>query len=130
MSEIREELTCNLTIDELRGLWLPPGADAPRCFFLCFLRVDSLPLVSDAERLGEPGRLRWLCFLFGSPLLGRPMGRGEFVPLVEAPDASLGAPAFNFSFSLASSSFLRSSSACFSSSVVSLSLCILLEIDI
>lgn len=140
-------MTCSLTIDDLRGLWLPAGAeedgcgdiprgvevpvgweDEPRCFFLCFLRVDSFPLVSEAERLGEPGRLRWLCFLLGSLLFGRPIG--VLVPFVEAPDEIFGTPSFAFSFSLASSSFLRSSSACFSSSVVSLSLCIVLAIGI
>jgi len=103
-----------------RGVEVPVGWEADgRCFFLCFLRVDSLPLVSDAERLGEPGRLRY--FLRGSVLFGRPMG--VLVPFVEAPDGSLDGISFAFSFSLASSSFFRSSSACFSSSVASLSLC-------
>lgn len=146
MSERREELTCNLTMEDLRGLTPPVGAedegcgepergvevpvgweDESMCFFLCFLRVDSFPLVSEADRLGEPARLRWLCFLWGSVLLGRPMG--VVVPFVEAPEAIFGAPSFSFSFNLASSSFLRSSSACFSSSVVSSPLCSLLAGD-
>lgn len=115
--------------DPERGVDVPVGwEDESMCFFLCFLRVDSLPLVSEAERLGDPARLRWLCFLWGSVLLGRPIG--VVVPFVEAPEASFGTPSFSFSFSLASSSFLRSSSACFSSSVVSSPLCSLLVGDI
>lgn len=134
-------------MDDLRGLTPPAGAeedgwgepergvdvpvgweDESMCFFLCFLRADSLPLVSEAERLGDPARLRWLCFLWGSVLLGRPIG--VVVPFVEAPEAIFGTPSFSFSFSLASSSFLRSSSACFSSSVVSSPLCISLVGDV
>jgi hypothetical protein len=80
ISDSLDGLRLSLIMDDLRAL--APGAgceadgagdigpegagvdvlvgceDEPTCFFLCFLRLDSLPLVSDAERLGEPGRLR------------------------------------------------------------------------
>lgn len=67
------------------GVVVPVGwEEEGPCFFLCFLRADSVPLAS--ERLGEPGRLRELVvdFLSGSLCLGRP--DGVLVPLVEAPD--------------------------------------------
>jgi hypothetical protein len=92
-------------------------ADDVICFFLCFLRLDSLPLVSDAERLGEPGRLRLLGFFWCSPCFDRP--RGVFVPFDEAPEGIFEA---DLALSFASSSFLRSSSLIFSSSEVSSSL--------
>jgi hypothetical protein len=45
------------------GVDVPVGwDDETTCFFLCFFRLDSLPLVSDADRFGEPGRLRLLTF--------------------------------------------------------------------
>jgi hypothetical protein len=86
------------------------------CFFLCFFRDDSLPL--DSERLGDPGLLRLLDFFEGSKCLGRP--DGVFVPLDEAPEASLDSDLALF---FASSSFCLSISFCFSSSEVSSSLC-------
>ena len=48
---------------------VPDGWEDEPCFFLCFLRDDSVPLAS--ERLGEPGRLRALvgAFLRGSEAL-------------------------------------------------------------
>ena len=84
------------------------------CFFLCFLRDDSLPLAS--ERLGEPGRLRDeedTVRLRGSGCLpGR--AEGVFVPLVEEPDGGWGfdlsvAAAFVSSASFLSCSSLRRS---------------------
>jgi len=70
-----------------RDVEVPAGCDEELiCFFLCFLRLDSLPLVSDAERLGEPERLRLLCFLCGSLCFGRP--DGVFDPFEDAPDGS------------------------------------------
>lgn len=95
------------------GVDVPVGWEEERpCFFLCFLREDSVPLAS--ERLGEPGRLRELVvdFLRGSLCLGRP--EGVLVPLVEAPDGrSPLSLRSGRSFSVAaffSSSFFRSSS--------------------
>lgn len=90
-------------------------------FFLCFLRVDSLPL--DSERFGEPGRFKLLTFLNGSECFGRP--DGVLFPLDEAPDGSLESVfrASSLAFAFASSSFFLSISACFSSSDVSSSLC-------
>ena len=76
------------------------------CFFLCFLRVDSLPLASELR--GEPGRLRLLeeveCLRGSACLEGRLEG-------VLVPEES-----FGLCFSclsgvvLVSSAFLRSSS--------------------
>lgn len=48
----------DMVLDGERGVDVPVGAEELKCFFLCFFRLDSLPLVSEAERLGEPGRLR------------------------------------------------------------------------
>jgi len=95
------------------GVDVPVGweEEGGPCFFLCFLRADSVPLAS--ERLGEPGRLRELVvdFLSGSLCLGRP--DGVLVPLVEAPDGrSPVSLRWGRSFSAApffSSSFFRSS---------------------
>ncbi len=72
MSETLLGLTFNLMMEDLRGLWLEidgcgdigreGGCEAEvadvTCFFLCFFRLDSFPLVSEAERFGDPGRLR------------------------------------------------------------------------
>lgn len=82
----------------------PLGVDTPvwrldglACFFLCFLREDSLPLAS--EILGEPGRFRELeetdLWLESRGLLGR--FEGVFVPLVELPEPVL--PALSLSLS-------------------------------
>ena len=94
------------------------------CCFLCFLRVDSLPLAS--ERLGEPGRLRLLVegFLEESDgLLG--LGIGVLVPeeILDALDFSRSDPVFFSSSFLRSSSFFRSSSFKSPVSVSSDSLC-------
>jgi len=106
------------------GVDVPVGWEEEACFFLCFLREDSVPLAS--ERLGEPGRLRELedDFLRGSECLGRP--EGVFVPLEEAPDGT-SSPSLLFDLSLSdetffSSSFFRSSSFSRSVSVSSDSL--------
>lgn len=59
------------------------------CFFLIFLRVDSLPLAS--EGFGEPGRFR--IFLMGSAVEfeeGLEVPEGVLVPLVVCPDELLG----------------------------------------
>jgi len=74
-----------------------------------------LPL--DSERLGSLGRL--MPFLRGSKCLGRP--EGVLVPFEEVPEGSL-EEVSSLALFLASSSFLRSISACFSSSDVSSSL--------
>ena len=69
------------------GVDVPVGWEEERpCFFLCFLREDSVPLAS--ERFGEPGRLRVLevDFLSGSECFGRP--EGVVVPLEDAPDGT------------------------------------------
>lgn len=93
------------------GVLVPEGWGVP-CFFLCFFRTDSFP--EDSERFGEPDLLRaFLAFFKGSVCLGLP--DGVFVPLDDAPEGS-------FDLALASSSFLRSISFCFSSSEVSSSL--------
>lgn len=74
----------------------PLGVDTPvwrldglACFFLCFLRDDSLPLAS--EILGEPGRFKELeetdLWLESRGLLER--FEGVFVPLVELPELGL-----------------------------------------
>ena len=74
----------------------PLGVDTPvwrldglACFFLCFLREDSLPLAS--EMLGEPGRFTELeetnLWLESRDLLGR--FEGVLVPLVELPELGL-----------------------------------------
>lgn len=135
ISDSLEGLRLSLIMDDLRALVPGVGceadgagdiglegtgvgcADEVICFFLCFLRLDSLPLVSDAERLGEPGRLRLLGFFWCSPCFGRP--RGVFVPFDEAPEGIFEA---DLALSFASSSFLRSSSLILSSSEVSSSL--------
>ena len=70
-------------------------------FLNFFLRVDSFPL--DSDKLGDPGRLRDLCFFSRSVALCLP--DGVVFPLVFAPEAS---------FSFSSACFLASSS--FSSS--------------
>lgn len=101
----------------------PDVASAP-CFFLIFLREDSLPLAS--ERLGDPGRLR-------IPLRNGSAGLilvGVLVPLTE--DGADGGFGFASSFALplpcccCSSAFFRSSSFNLSVSLSSDSLCSLL----
>lgn len=99
------------------GLEEGTGVEEPWCFFLGFFRLDSSPLVSDAERLGEPGRLRLLGRFDWSLCFGRP--DGVLVPFVEAPDGILEAAVLALSF--VSSSFFCSSFF-FSSSEVSSSL--------
>lgn len=137
MAESFDPFIGRVTIEDLRGL-SPAGAEEEGarefclgvpallgweepCFFLCFFRVDSLPLVSEADMCGDAARFRWLCF-FRESVFGRPSG--VLLPFEEEPDAAgLLAISLFFSFSFASSSLRRSSSACFSSSLVSLSLC-------
>ena len=108
---------------------VPVGWEGESCLFLCFLRVDSVPLIS--ERLGEPGRLRALAeddnpFLVRSVcLLARP--DGVFVPFEDAPDWDDEGFVLTFSLSDAvffSSSFLTSSALRRSVSESSSSLCI------
>jgi hypothetical protein len=131
ISDSRDGLTLSLTIDDLRcipgcdvgaGEARSAGVEVPVLCddFLTFFLEDSLPL--DSERFGEPGRLSLLTFLKGSECLGRP--EGVFVPFEEAPEGSFDSlfAASAFSLALASSSFLLSISACFSSSDVSSSL--------
>lgn len=108
------------------GVDVPDGWEDEPCFFLCFLREDSVPLAS--ERLGEPGRFRALvdAFLRGSGAFN--LLDGVLVPFVEAPEIILLA-SFDFRLSLSeaaflSSSFLRSSSFRRSVSVSSDSLCL------
>jgi hypothetical protein len=125
-----EGSTFTLTIDDLRGCEPGAGCEADGagdiglegtgvdvlvgcdeeliCFFLCFLRLDSLPLISEAERSGEPGRLRLLGFFEVSLCFGRPCG--VLVPFDDAPDGIFDA---DFALSFASSSFLRFSSSDF-----------------
>lgn len=91
---------------------------------MTFFLLDSLPL--DSERFGDPGLFSLLTFFNGSECFGLP--DGVFVPFEDAPegnfDSFFAASAFNLA--LASSSFLLSISACFSSSEVSSSLYIVL----
>ncbi len=105
---------------------VPDGCEDEPCFFLCFLREDSVPLAS--ERLGEPGRFSALvdAFLRGSEAFG--LVEGVLVPFVEAPEGTLLA-SLDFRLSLSeaaffSPSFLRSSSFRRSVSVSSDSLCL------
>lgn len=137
MSESLDGGTFSLMIEDFRGLWLEAGCDAEgagdigrepgtgvevrvgwedeECLFLCFFRDDSFPL--DSDKFGDPGLLRFFAFFKGSVCLGRP--EGVLVPFVEAPDGSFDS---NLALLLASSSFFRSISFCFSSSEVSSSL--------
>jgi hypothetical protein len=52
----------DIGLEEGMGVDVPVGWDELRCFFLGFFRLDSFPLVSEAERLGDPARLRLLGF--------------------------------------------------------------------
>jgi len=112
----------------------PLGVDMPvlsledsPCFFLGFLREDSLPLAS--ERFGEPGRLRELedaVRLRGSgSLLGR--FEGVLVPFEEEPELvlslDLSAALFSSASFLSCSSFRRSASVSDESLYVSMSVC-------
>lgn len=94
----------------------------PLCF-LCFFRVDSLPLAS--EMLGEPGRLseEGGLALGRGCLVGRP--EGVLVPREEAPEEILEVLVFSRSDALGflASAFLRSSALASSVSVSSDSLC-------
>jgi hypothetical protein len=105
-----------------------PGGEAPlACFFLCFLREDSVPLASDW--FGEPGagRLREVVSFNGSEVLFRP--DGVLLPLEDAPEGSLSESlpslaAFSFSAAAAfsSSSFFFASASRSRSSSLSVSL--------
>lgn len=94
------------------------GVDVPvpeGCFFLCFLREVSVPLIS--ERSGEPGRLSLFLDLVvlvarGSLCFERP--EGVFVPLEEAPEGgALGgfSPRAAFSFARRSCSTRRAAAS-------------------
>ena len=90
------------------------------CFFFCFLRVDSLPLVSEAR--GDPGRLRLVEEEDGLRVSLCLEGRwdGVLLPFEEVPEWFL---VLVLSFSgltlLFSSAFLRSTSFRRSASVSS-----------
>ena len=103
MTESFDPFIGSVTIDDFRGLSPagaeldgaiefclgvpePLGCDEARCFFLRFLREDSLPLVSEADMCGEAARFKWLCFLNEESLFGRP--RGVLLPFDEVPEAT------------------------------------------
>lgn len=106
----------------------PLGVDMPvlsledsPCFFLGFLREDSLPLAS--ERLGEPGRFSEVedaVRLRGSECLLERL-EGVFVPLEEEPEGGLSLGLSPVFFS--SASFFACSSFSRSASVSDASLC-------
>ena len=99
------------------GVDVPVGRGEEPCFFLCFLRLDSLPLAS--ELLVELGRLRdveevvrW----FGSRCLPGRL-EGVLVPFVEAAGGieDVGWPPLDLSFSACAVAFFSSSFFCSSS---------------